>query len=296
MTSRRLPVRRVAFEYPADTDPAWNARFPEFAFAANSVSLLMPYAEPYFVKSVRAALPQLDAPLHAQTEDFLRQELGHHVQHRRFNDIIEVRYPKVVRLERWIARTYGWFGRTRSLKFNVAFAAGSETIAYTLARWSEEHLNDLFDDADPVVTTLFLWHLAEEVEHKTAAFDVFMAIDGSRLRYAWAMFVSFSFLALFSTLGTLIMLFSSGRGFHPVSYFRLIRWALSLAWEIVPNMAASAMPGHHPSSFTDPVLLSAWLKLFDPATGTMPLWQGSSAADPFAAFDAQPESADPPAA
>lgn len=55
-----LPARRIRFEYPPDFDPAWNPRLPDFACAANSVSLLMPSAEPYFVKSVRSAFPLLD--------------------------------------------------------------------------------------------------------------------------------------------------------------------------------------------------------------------------------------------
>lgn len=272
MRPAKLTVRRVAFEYPDDLDPAWNQRFPEFAFGCNSVSMLMPYAEPYFVKSVRSALDQLDDDLRPRAEEFLKQELGHHVQHRHFNDIVIARYPHLVRLERWIRRSYGWLSRTRSLRFNLAFAAGSETIAYNLARWTDDHLSDFFDGADPVATTLFLWHLAEEVEHKSVAFDVWEAVDGSRLRYAFAMMTSFFLLALFSTLGTLIMVFGDGRWYHPITYFRLLRWALSLAWELLPNMAASAMPGHHPSDFTDPPWLSAWLRYYDPETGTMPLW------------------------
>jgi predicted metal-dependent hydrolase len=270
-TPDRLPVRTVRFEYPADLDPAWNHRYPELAFAANSVSLLMPYAEPYFVRSVRSALPDLEPELRARTEDFLKQELRHHVQHRRFNDILDRQSPRLVGLERWIARTYGWFGRTRSQRYNLAFAAGSETIAFTLARWTEAHLDDFFDDTDPVAATLFLWHLAEEVEHKTVAFDVWEAIDGSRRRYAMAMFTSFAILASYVTLASLIMAFSCGRGWRPVTYFRMLRWSLSMAFEVLPDMAASAMPGHHPSDFTDPVWLTTWLTHFDPATGTIPL-------------------------
>jgi hypothetical protein len=273
----RLPIRRVAFEYPDDMDPAWNDRFPEFAFAANSISLLMPYAEPYFVKSVRSALPELelDRPLQDQTRDYLKQELGHHVQHRHFNDILHTRYPSLVRIERWMSRTYGWFSRTRSLRFNLAFAAGSETIAYALARWSEKHLDSLFDGADPVATTLFLWHLAEEVEHKSAAYDVFEALDGSRLRYLLAMSTSFAILAWFTTIATFTMLFASGRWYRPVAWFRLLRWSVSLAFEVLPDMAVSAMPHHHPSDFTDPVLLTSWLTYFDPDTGTMPVWSSA---------------------
>jgi predicted metal-dependent hydrolase len=169
---RPLPARRIQFAYPADLDPAWSPRLPEFACAANSVSLLMPYAEPYFVKSVRSALPLLDDARRAEAEAYIRQEAQHHAQHRRFNDLVVAAYPRLARLEDWMRRTYGWLSRTRSQKFNLAFAAGSETIAFTIARWSDEHLDPFFAGADPVPATLFLWHLAEEVEHKSAAFDV----------------------------------------------------------------------------------------------------------------------------
>jgi predicted metal-dependent hydrolase len=270
--TERLPVRRIRFEYPDDLDPAWNRRFPEFALAANSVSLIMPYAEPYFVKSVRSVLPQLDARLAARTEDYLKQELQHHVQHRRFNAVIATHYPRIVRIEGWMRRTYGWLSRTRSQRFNLAFAAGSETIAYAIARWSETHLGEFFEGADPIAATLFLWHLAEEVEHKTVAYDVYEQVDGSRLRYGAAITLSFVILAWFTIISTFSMLRSEHRAHRPLTWFRLIKWSMSLSFEILPDMLVSAMPSHHPSHFTDPALLSSWLGYFDPDTGTMPVW------------------------
>lgn len=270
-----LTVRRVAFSFPDDIDPAWNPRLPEFSFAADSVSLLMPYAEPYFVRSVRSALPGLDGPLRTETERYLRQEVGHHRQHRRFNDLMAVRYPALRRLERWMERAYGWLGRTRSQRFNLAFAASSETIAFSLARWTETHVRELFDGGDAVVGTLFLWHLAEEVEHKSVAFDVYAAMDGSRKRAALAMAVSFSLLAWFTVLGTLTMLVISRRVFSPLAWIRLLRWAVSLAFTVLPDMAASLLPHHHPTQFTDPVWMGQWLQAFDPATGTMPVWDAA---------------------
>lgn len=271
-----LPVRRVKFEYADDVNPAWNRRFPEFACAANSISLLMPYAEPYFVHSVRSALPDIDDDdLRAQTKGWLGQETQHYRQHRKFNDIIGARYKQIPRVERWIAKTYGWLDRTRSQRFNVAFAAASETIAFGIARWTEHNLGKLFDGADTEASTLYLWHLAEEVEHKSAAFDVFEAIDGSRLRYAWAMLVSFLILVWFTTLTTIVMVFGERRGFSPVAWCRLVVWAFSLAFALLPLMASSTLPSHHPSSFADPVYLPTWLKQYDPETGTMPLWRAA---------------------
>lgn len=258
-----LPARTVAFEFPSDFALAWHPAQPELAFAANSISLLMPYVEPYFVRSIRSTLDDLDEPLRSRTADYLKQELGHHVQHRRFNDRLAAQCPAIRRLEGGMRRVYRWLGRTRSSAFNVAFAAGSETIAFSIARWVDRNVDLLFDDADPQAARLFLWHLAEEVEHKTAAFDVFHATGGSRLRYAWATTVSLALLVLFSFAGTLLMLRSARRLFHPVAWFRLSRWSISLAFTVLPTVGVSCLPGHHPGLLADPSYLRQWLRGLD---------------------------------
>jgi hypothetical protein len=181
------------------------------------------------------------------------------------------------RLERWMGSIYTWLGRTRSERFNVDFAAGSEAIAYALARWTEPRMSELFDDADPVARDLFWWHLAEEVEHKSVAYDVFKALDGSKLRYTRAMVTSLVLLGLFTGLATLTMLVTSRRIFHPIAWFRLTKWALSMVWVVFPDLAASALPRHHPSDFTDPVYLCAWLKSFDADTASVPTLARESA-------------------
>ena len=272
MPGAPLTVRRPNFDYPDDLRVAWNPRNQEFAYAANSVSLLMPYAEPYFVRSVRAAIPELEGDLAARATDFVQQESQHHRQHRRFNDLVVAQVPALRPIERGMKRAYGWLGRTRSLRFNLAFAAASETIAFTLARWAEDHLSAFFEGADQAAATMFLWHLAEEVEHKTVAFDVFETLGGSRLRYARAMITSFVLASAFIIPSILVMMAHDRRIFSPVAWFRLVKLALSFVFELLPNMAASCLPGHHPSKFTDPTWLTSWLQTFDPATGTMPEW------------------------
>jgi uncharacterized protein len=267
-----LPTRRVRFAYPDDLQPAWNPRKPEFAYAANSVSLIMPHAEPYFVRVTRAALPELDAEQRIEAEAYIRQEAQHHAQHRRFNDLLIARCPGLARVERWMARAYGWVERRGSLSFNLAFAAASETIAYSLARWTERRSGDLFDGAEPVPTSLFLWHLAEEVEHKSAAFDVWKAVDGARRRYVLAGATTLVLLGFFTWLGTMVMLRNAHRLFNPVSHARLVVSAVSLAFTILPDLAVSARKHHHPSQFADPIMLSTWLQAYDPATQTIPLW------------------------
>ena len=269
-----LPVRRVSFEYPEGMSPLWQPSNPEFAAAANAISLGMPYAEPLFIKAVRSTFDRIDDDLRARSETYIRQETGHHTQHKRFNDIVTARFPALRHVQRMMARSTDWIWK-RSPKFRVAYAAGGETISYGVARWTEKHLSELMDGAEPVAATLFLWHLAEEIEHKSNTYDVFEATDGSRLRYAAAMTLGFLSIVLFTGIGAMVQLWGEKRLRYPVTWFRLVRMAVSMAFELVPTMVVSALPGHHPRDFTDPVYLPAWLGQYDPDTQTMPLWRSA---------------------
>ena len=259
-----MKVRNPGLAYDG-VEAAWNPRAPELAFAVDGVSLLMPYAEPYFVRTVRRALPDLDPELRATASAFCAQESAHHTQHRRFNDHIAEGRPGVARLERWIDRTYGRLERKRGLRFSLAFAAASETIAFSIARWADRHHHDLFDDVEPDTAGLFQWHLAEEVEHKSVAFDVYAAVDGSRIRYTLAAMTTFTILAWFTVLTILTLMGSTGRWRSPVSWLRLPRWAIDISFTTLPDLAASCLPGHHPDQLSDPVGLTAWLRAGDAA-------------------------------
>lgn len=271
--SSRLAPRRVRFQWPDDLDPVWTRRVPELAIAANAVSLLMPHAEPYIVSTVRRAVDELeltDPDLAAEAHAYAAQEAQHHGQHRRFNDLLVARYPRLSRLERVFAWTFGRL-RRRSTRFGLAFGAGFETIAFVAARWVDQH-QSLLRDAEPTAATLFLWHLAEEVEHKEVAFDVYQAAGGGRLRYAWAMAVAGVLLAAASLAGALTMLAAERRLFSPTAHLRLLRWSLSFVFTALPVMVISALPGHHPSQLADPAGLEHWLDHLDPDTATVPEW------------------------
>lgn len=267
-----LPVLRVPrFDLPERIDTGWNPTFPEFAAAANAVSLLMPHVEPYVARSVRAGGERIGGRVGDEARAFAAQELQHQAQHRRVNDVVLEGTPSLRRVDRWAASTYRWLGRRRSLRWSLAFAAGFETSAFALARWTERHLRLLFDDADESIATLLIWHLAEEVEHKAVAADVHRAVDGSRLRYLAASCCSLALLAWFTVLGTITQLVASGRAWSPFAWWRLLRWSISLAFEVLPDLFVSALPGHHPSQLADPTLLVGWLRSFDPDDGRDPL-------------------------
>lgn len=269
----RIPSRRVRFTWPDDLDPVWTPRVPELALAANAVSLLMPHAEPYVVASVRSAaadLAESHPELAADALAYAAQEAQHHGQHQRFNDLVVARYPGLDRIDRAMRWTFTRL-RRRSTRFGLAFASGFETIAFVAARWVDKH-QSLLRDADPTATTLFLWHLAEEVEHKEVAFDVYQASGGGRLRLAWATTVAALVLAIGSCAATLVMLKGSGRLFSPASHLRLVGWSLSFVFAALPVAILATLPGHHPRDLADPAGLEHWLDQLDPDTARVPEW------------------------
>jgi len=282
MTAKRVgPVaRRVRFEYPASTPPVWTPQKPEFSCAANSVSLMMPTIEPFFVRSARAALVDLDAEQHgafmAETKRYIDQEAQHHAQHVQFNRLLDQRYRSVGPLDRTIGRVYRAVERNASQQFNVGFAAASETMAYSAARWAADRRTELFNGADEVATTLFLWHLAEEVEHKSVAYDLYWTIYGdqrwARTRYLGAMVIALALMVAFVVSGTTLLLAEERRLLHPLSWLRLTGWGISFAFELLSNLVLSVLPGHHPDRFADPLWYEVWLREFDAESATMPMW------------------------
>lgn len=270
-------VRRLRFEVTDDLAVAWTPAHPEFACAANSISLLMPYMEPYFVRSVAAAIEPLrggeQAAGIAAARAYVGQEGEHHRQHQRFNRLLTARYPRLAVVERAAARAYRWLERHRSLAFSLGFVAASETIAYSAARWSAERRRELFTGADPIVATLFLWHLAEEVEHKAVAWDVFRAAGGRRRHYLLGAGAALLLVLVFVGAGTTVMLAAERRLLNPMAWVRLTTWAVTFAFELLSNLAMALLPGHHPDRFTDPLWYEVWLREHDPLTGTLPLWE-----------------------
>ncbi len=254
-----LRARQVSFDSSAGFEIDWQRRLPEFAMAANAVSMMMPHVEPYVVRSVRSVIDELDSDLGEQARAYAAQESSHHGQHRRFNQHLIHRYPFLRKVDHWLSRTFRWIEAKGRGNFPLAYAAGAETIAYAIARWVADHRRTLLDGAEGPAADLFIWHLAEEVEHKTVAFDVYQARGGGRSLFLAGMIASLSTLAFYTVLGTLVMMISSRRIFSPLAWLRLTWWCLTFVFELLPTMAGALINGHHPSSLSDPEFYRVWL-------------------------------------
>ena len=76
----------------------------------------------------------------------------------------------------------------------VAITAANEHFTAILADWLLSN-PDLFGNEDPRLATLWLWHSAEESEHKSTAFDIYRALEGSESwRITWFRRITLIFL------------------------------------------------------------------------------------------------------
>lgn len=261
--------RGPVFAYPGDLPVVWTPRCPEVAIGANALSMLMPHVEPWVVDVVRTAADELDpadAELVRHARAYAAQEVAHHTRHRGFNEILVARRPALTRVDAGMARCFGFLRRHSGTRTGVAFAAGFETIAYAGARWTDRRMTRLFVGADPEATSLLLWHLAEEVEHKSVAWDVHGAIGGGRVRYLVGALAALVLLVVWSAIAATVMLAGERRLLYPVAWWRLVTWGLSLLADMTPLVVLACRRDHHPGRLADPGWYRAWLDDYDPRT------------------------------
>lgn len=191
-----LAARNVAFDWTG-LPMHYIADDPFSTHFANGMNMLLPEGEVFFVDVFQKALPLIHDP--AVREDvigFIGQEAMHSSAHQSLLDHLQLEgldTDPFVEQIKWMF--VGLLGerdlsgrKARSwLIERVAVVAAVEHFTSYLGDWG---LNaSAWDDAiDPTVLDLFRWHLAEEVEHRHVAFELYAHLDGRYLRRvrAWA--------------------------------------------------------------------------------------------------------------
>jgi uncharacterized protein len=245
--------------YPEGFDPRWTPRFPEVAAVANAVSMAMPHVEPFVIRAVRRVESSIDDPkLSGELRRFIREEASHHAQHRRFNELVVKRYPRL----RWVDQCLGWTMRRldkRSAAIGTGFAAGFELAGLAVALWLAPRTDLLLSDADPTARALFLWHLGEEVDHRSIAHDVHRAAGGGGFTALVGLVMSLVVLALSAFGGAVVIFAADRRWLRPVAWWRLLTWGIGFLWLSGPLFLSSMW--RHPSDFLAPEESVEWKDL-----------------------------------
>lgn len=172
----------------------------------NGVSMLFPAGERFFVRSVFHYMDQIDDPLlRAQIKGFFGQEGRHAKEHDRWNEILsEQGYSVETFLSIYERIAYGVVERLASPSLRLAATAACEHFTAMLA---ERVLRfDVLSHADPTMAQLLKWHAAEEIEHRSVAFDVMQKVSPSYAMRVAGLAVAATLLGGFWCTATLMLL------------------------------------------------------------------------------------------
>ncbi|WP_109439944.1 metal-dependent hydrolase [Acinetobacter haemolyticus] len=185
----KLVARFVRFDF-SNSPVQWIPNDPVCSHLINGINLILPAGEFWFCRVYNEALPYVNDPiLSDDVKGFIRQEATHARAHQGAQEFLrqhgydlEPAFKKI----NWI---FGVFLGESPLGIKalaiqplehfwlitrVGVVAAIEHFTGVLGQWCMD--NKSWDKADPVIADMFRWHLAEEVEHRCVAYDLFKSM------------------------------------------------------------------------------------------------------------------------
>lgn len=202
--------RQPRFEFPANIPRHWLAGSAFRSHLLNSFTLAFPPGEMFFIRTLKAALPQVRDPrLRVEADAFIRQEAQHAVEHRKYIHNLTAQGFPAERIERAIGFVIRRVLEPRfSHRWRLSITAGLEHFTALLA---EIGLREQFlAEAHPVMRELFEWHAAEEIEHRAVAYDVLSEVDDDYALRVGGLLIAYIILSGISTSATVALLAHEG--------------------------------------------------------------------------------------
>lgn len=193
----QLVVRRLLIDLKAPVKRHWCGNDPFLTAWFNALSMSFPVGEQFFIDSVRrgfkALSPGQQETFKAEMQAFVGQEATHRHIHALFNEqiakhgLVNAWEPSVRRQLRQIEGI--------GPRHELAITAAYEHFTALFAEWLLMH-PAVLEGCEPRLKTLWLWHSAEECEHRSTAFDLYQALGGNHAwRYRWMVRITLVFLS-----------------------------------------------------------------------------------------------------
>jgi len=211
MVKPRVVPRRLKFDF-SSVPRHWYYGSAAVTHAGNGLHLLFPEGERFFIRSVRRYLRDIDDPeLMSRVQGFFAQEALHGCAHEEVAHMLEAQGFEVKEFlawYRWLAYDVLEANAPKSWCLSVTVALEHLTATLAETAFLDGHL----DNADPQMRELLLWHSAEEIEHKSVAFDVYETVDGRYWLRIFGMAVALTGLLGFSGVARRSLIRQDGVG------------------------------------------------------------------------------------
>jgi len=257
LNNNLIVPRKIVIDFDFDIPRYWCNDSAFMTHMLNTYTLLVPDNETYYIRHLSKCVDRItDKNLVENLQCFCRQEAQHGKGHIAYWSNLErlgIKYKRFVKLVGWF--NYKLLEPIIPRGMHLANIACIEHInAYIGSLFLSRNL---LENSNHKMRVLFNWHFAEEIEHKSVAFDVYQHIYGSYpLRMLSAMLVIPLFYAI-NTVGTLYLLWQDKR------IFRLDTWKDCMTFlfkqgallHTLRNIFTYLKPGFNPSLVDDYALV-----------------------------------------
>ncbi|MEQ9546982.1 MAG: metal-dependent hydrolase [Marinobacter sp.] len=206
-----IKPQRMGFTFDSQVPRYWLGGNRLMSHTLNTMSLLFPQGETFFVDAVRHFRASVQDPvMQKEISGFIGQEAMHSLEHVAMNQHVHDQGMPTEEIE---AHLKILLDAVRMLpkRHHLAITCALEHLTAMLADLLLAR-DDIREDMHETMRPLWVWHAVEETEHKGVAFNVYKAVDGSNYieRTGWLV-LSTAILAVFTTYGTLRMMARDGR-------------------------------------------------------------------------------------
>lgn len=235
----QIKPRKVKFEWQ-DTPVDWIPNEPFASYFVNQINMILPAGEFWFCRLYNKVLPQItDEKLKQDVQAFIRQEAMHANAHASANkEYLTVRNIDPSRNLQIMEFLFTKLLADKPLGITVPKALDHQWDLFRLGVVATvEHMTCVLGNyalynhrweelgADPEMVDLVKWHGAEEVEHRTVAFDLYRHLGGGYIsRYYMSVVVIIAVLGLWVDGAAGIMKQDPRFKHHKPSLFRPWIW------------------------------------------------------------------------
>jgi uncharacterized protein len=173
-TGHTITPRDLAFGRQRPHERWWLRGDPVATAFFNALSVTFPLGERFFIDSVKTFRERAGAELQPQIAALIRQEALHTREHVVFNDQMAAHGYDVSRMEQ---RTRDRLEIARA-RHPVAMLASTVALEHFTAILANAILSDPrhLEGAAEEARRLWTWHAIEEIEHKSVAYDTYLAV------------------------------------------------------------------------------------------------------------------------
>lgn len=192
-----LTIRRLLIDLETPVPRHWCGGDAFLTAWFNALSMSFPVGEQFFIDAVREGAKALPEQQRAQWEAEVRGFVGQEATHRRIHALFNAQIEKHGLVNAWAPRAEARMTvlAGADVRHALGITAANEHFTALFAEWLLGH-PEVLAGSEPRLQALWLWHSAEEAEHKSTAFDLYQALGGNHeWRVKWMRRITVFFLA-----------------------------------------------------------------------------------------------------